>query len=111
MESIPETRMIGAAVKRKEDPRLLMGEGVFTGDVDLKGMVYMAVLRSPHANALIRGIDVSQARSHLGVLLVLTGEAVRVSGLRHSGSGSAIPGDRTCGESRRGRMDFHAEKD
>ena len=64
MESTQETQMIGAALRRKEDPRLLMGEGVYTGDVDLKGMVHMAVLRSPHGHARIRNIDVSQARSH-----------------------------------------------
>ena len=77
MESTQETQMIGAALRRKEDPRLLMGEGVYTGDVDLKGMVHMAVLRSPYANALIRGIDVSLAQSHSEVLAVLTGEEIK----------------------------------
>ena len=77
MESNPETRMIGAEIRRKEDPRLLMGEGVYTGDVDLKGMVYMAVLRSPYANARIKGIEVSQAQSHPEVLAVLTGEEIK----------------------------------
>ena len=47
-------KMIGATVKRKEDPRLMSGEGKFTDDVQLRGMVYMAVLRSPHAHARIR---------------------------------------------------------
>ena len=40
-------RMVGSSVKRKEDPRLMMGEGKFTGDVQLKGMAHMSVLRSP----------------------------------------------------------------
>ncbi|HIM48274.1 MAG TPA: xanthine dehydrogenase family protein molybdopterin-binding subunit, partial [Dehalococcoidia bacterium] len=69
--------MIGAAVKRKEDPRLLMGDSMYTGDVDLKGMVHMVVLRSPHGHARIRNIDVSQARSHPQVLAALTGEEVK----------------------------------
>jgi len=77
MDSNQQTQMIGAAVKRKEDPRLLMGDSMYTGDVDLKGMVHMAVLRSPHGHARIRNIDVSQARSHPQVLAVLTGEEVK----------------------------------
>ena len=77
MASNQQTQMIGAAVKRKEDPRLLMGDSMYTGDVDLKGMVHMAVLRSPHGHARIRNIDVSQARSHPQVLAVLTGEEVK----------------------------------
>ena len=77
MDSNQQTQMIGAPVKRKEDPRLLMGDSMYTGDVDLKGMVHMAVLRSPHGHARIRNIDVSQARSHPQVLAVLTGEEVK----------------------------------
>ncbi|HIM79241.1 MAG TPA: xanthine dehydrogenase family protein molybdopterin-binding subunit, partial [Dehalococcoidia bacterium] len=77
MASNQQTQMIGASVKRKEDPRLLMGDSMYTGDVDLKGMVHMAVLRSPHGHARIRNIDVVQARSHPQVLAVLTGEEVK----------------------------------
>ena len=77
MASNQQTQMIGASVKRKEDPRLLMGDSMYTGAVDLKGMVHMAVLRSPHGHARIRNIDVAQARSHPQVLAVLTGEEVK----------------------------------
>jgi CO/xanthine dehydrogenase Mo-binding subunit len=65
--------LIGAAVKRKEDPRLLTGAGTYTGDVQLRGMTYMAVLRSPHAHAHIRRIEPARARQQPGVLAVLTG--------------------------------------
>src|SRR3989442_6577456 len=65
--------LIGAAVKRKEDPRLLTGAGTYTGDVQLRGMTYMAVLRSPHAHAHIRRIEPARARQHPGVLAALTG--------------------------------------
>ena len=69
--------MIGASPRRKEDPRLIMGDGVYTGDVDLRRMVYMAVLRSPYPHARIVHIDASQALADPHVLGVLTGEEVR----------------------------------
>ena len=72
-------RMMGLPVKRKEDPRLITGEGKYTEDVQLRGMTYMAVLRSVHAHARIISIDVSRAREHPDVLMVLTGEEVRQS--------------------------------
>jgi carbon-monoxide dehydrogenase large subunit len=70
------SKWIGAAVKRKEDPRLITGEGKYTGDVQLSGMTYMAVLRSPHAHARIRRIETARARQQPGVLTVLTGQEV-----------------------------------
>jgi len=73
MASAKSPRMIGASVKRKEDPRLIIGEGRYTTDVELRGMVHMTVLRSPHAHARILGIDTSKARAHPDVLAVLTG--------------------------------------
>ncbi len=69
-------KLIGAAVKRKEDPRLITGAGKYTGDVQLSGMTYMAVLRSPHAHAHIRRIDAARALQQPGVLAVLTGQEV-----------------------------------
>ena len=70
------SKWIGAAVKRREDPRLITGEGNYTGDVQLSGMTYMAVLRSPHAHARIRRIDTAGALQQPGVLTVLTGQEV-----------------------------------
>ena len=68
--------LIGAAVKRKEDPRLLTGAGTYTGDVQLRGMTYMAVLRSPHAHAHLHRIDAARARQQPDVLAVLTGPEI-----------------------------------
>ena len=68
--------MIGVPVKRKEDPRLITGQGKYTDDMRLQDMVYMEVLRSVHANARIRGIDASKAKQRPGVLGVFTGEDV-----------------------------------
>ena len=69
-------RTIGTSVKRKEDPRLISGEGAYTDDVQLRGMLYMAVLRSPHAHARISHLDVSAAKAHPEVVSVLTGQEI-----------------------------------
>src|SRR2546423_5982080 len=71
---------IGQSVSRFEDPRLLKGGGRYVGDLVLPGMVYGHVLRSPHAHARIRSIDVSRAKAAPGVLAVLTGSDWRGSG-------------------------------
>src|SRR5262249_34324536 len=67
---------MGALAKRKEDPRLITGAGKYTGDVQLRGMTYMAVLRSPHAHAHIRRIDAARALQQPGVLAVRTGHEI-----------------------------------
>lgn len=63
---------MGARIPRNEDPRLLQGRGLFVDDVRLPGMLHAALLRSPHAHARIRGIDVSRARAAPGVSAVYT---------------------------------------
>ena len=60
----------GQPVHRNEDPRLLRGEGRFTGDVDLPGQAYGYMLRSPHAHGTVRSLDTSGARAVPGVLAV-----------------------------------------
>jgi len=62
----------GASVKRKEDPLLLTGRGRYVDDIALPGMLHAAVLRSPHAHALIRGIDKRAALALPGVRAVFT---------------------------------------
>src|SRR5438445_3557589 len=71
---------IGQSVSRFEDPRLLRGGGRYVGDIVLPGMVFGYVLRSPHAHARIRSIDVSQAKAAPGVLAVLTGADWQAAG-------------------------------
>ncbi len=65
---------IGQPVPRFEDPRLVRGEGRYVGDMTFPGTVPGYVLRSPHAHARIKSIDVSKAKAAPGVLAVLTGE-------------------------------------
>ena len=72
---------IGQSVSRKEDPKYLLGQGRYVGDIDLKNMAHAYVLRSPHANAKIISIDINKAQESPGVLLVLTGEDYLSSGL------------------------------
>jgi carbon-monoxide dehydrogenase large subunit len=73
---------IGDAVRRKEDLRLVTGDGCYSDDFNFPGQAYGAVLRSPHAHARIRSIDVVQARGMPGVLAVLTGQDARADGLK-----------------------------
>jgi len=64
--------IIGASVKRKEDPRLLTGRACFVDDIRLAGMLHAAVVRSPHAHADLMRIDAARARALPGVALIAT---------------------------------------
>jgi 2-furoyl-CoA dehydrogenase large subunit len=66
----------GQSVRRKEDKRLLQGEGVFVDDVKRHGMGYLHFVRSPYAHAHITRVDVSAAEAVDGVYGTLTGEEV-----------------------------------
>src|SRR5438105_6613179 len=65
-------KFFGAAVKRREDPRFLRGEGRFIDDVTLPGLLQAAFLRSPHAHARIVRIDAAAAAASPGVVHMLT---------------------------------------
>lgn len=67
------TRLFGSGIRRREDPRLITGGSTYTDDIKLPGMVYAAILRSPHAHARITGINTSAAQAAPGVLAVYTG--------------------------------------
>src|SRR6202140_897945 len=71
---------IGQGVPRFEEPRLVKGEGRYVGDMTFPGMAIGYVLRSPHAHARIRAIEVSGAKASPGVLAVLTGADWQASG-------------------------------
>ncbi|HTD64573.1 MAG TPA: xanthine dehydrogenase family protein molybdopterin-binding subunit [Verrucomicrobiae bacterium] len=72
---------IGSRLARKEDPRLITGEGTFTDDVMLQGMAYLTLVRSPHAHARIRRIDTGAAKKEPGVVAVLTGKDLEATGM------------------------------
>jgi carbon-monoxide dehydrogenase large subunit len=65
---------VGQRILRVEDPRFLTGRATYTDDVHLPGMLEAAFVRSPHAHARIRGIDVARARALPGVRGVFTGQ-------------------------------------
>ena len=72
---------IGQSVLRREDPRLLRGQGRFFDDLKLADQLHAAIVRSPHAHAGITGIETRAALQMPGVQAVLTGEDYRADGL------------------------------
>jgi carbon-monoxide dehydrogenase large subunit len=73
---------IGQPVRRMEDLRLLTGQGRYTDDMNLPGQAYAAMVRSPHAHAVIRSIDSKAALAVPGVIAVLTGRDWLTDGLK-----------------------------
>jgi carbon-monoxide dehydrogenase large subunit len=67
---------IGRRVRRQEDPRLITGTATYVDDVKMPGMLYAAILRSPHAAARIRGLRTDAAGQAAGVHAVFTGSDV-----------------------------------
>ncbi|MDT5182073.1 MAG: aerobic carbon-monoxide dehydrogenase large subunit [Mycobacterium sp.] len=66
---------------RKEDPRFIRGKGHYVDDLQLKGMLHLAILRSPMAHAKIVSVDISAAQAHSKVKLVVTGAMLAEKGL------------------------------
>src|SRR5438105_1195662 len=73
---------IGKSVPRREDARLLRGEGRYASDFSLPGQAYAYIVRSPHAHAKIDAIHVAEALGMPGVLAVLIGSDAASDGLR-----------------------------
>jgi carbon-monoxide dehydrogenase large subunit len=69
-------KLVGAQVRRVEDPRVLLGKSRYVDDIRLPGTVALAFVRSPYAHARLVRVNVSAAQAHPGVLAVLTGEDV-----------------------------------
>jgi carbon-monoxide dehydrogenase large subunit len=73
---------IGEPVRRKEDRRLVTGDGRYSDDIRLAGQCFAIMVRSPHAHAKIISIDSSAALAHPGVLVVLTAKEAAADGLK-----------------------------
>jgi aerobic carbon-monoxide dehydrogenase large subunit len=69
--------MIGASIKRREDPRLITGQATYVDDIKLNGMLHMTVLRSPYGHARITKIETEEARKHPGVVAIYTAEDLK----------------------------------
>src|SRR5258708_22925963 len=72
---------LGEPYKRKEDARFIRGQGQYVDDVQLPGMLYGDIVRSPYAHALIKNVDISAALKVPGVLAVITGKDLDAAGL------------------------------
>ena len=68
---------VGQPIRRREDRRLLLGQGRYVADIKLSGMLTMAVLRSPVAHARIISIDATAVLAEPGVRAVLTFDDIR----------------------------------
>src|SRR5690606_28409876 len=68
------SKMVGARVRRKEDPRLITGSSTYVDDIHLPGMTYLAFARSPYAHGVLKGVDTSAAEAVPGVVATLTYE-------------------------------------
>ena len=71
---------IGQPVRRKEDERLLRGAGRFLDDVAMDGLAHVVLLRSPHAHATIRSINIEHAAAAPGVITVATAADIDADG-------------------------------
>jgi aerobic carbon-monoxide dehydrogenase large subunit len=67
------TLYVGQSLRRREDIKFITGNGHYVDDMKLPGMLYLAILRSPHAHALVTGVDLSAAKASARVRLALAG--------------------------------------
>src|SRR5437879_4562737 len=67
-------RWYGTPIKRREDPKLITGNGIFIDDINPSGLVYMSFVRSPYAHARITHFDVADAQAMPGVVAVVTAD-------------------------------------
>ncbi|HET7378573.1 MAG TPA: xanthine dehydrogenase family protein molybdopterin-binding subunit, partial [Gaiellales bacterium] len=100
MATLTPSKLMGAEVKRKEDPRMITGTSTYVTDVALPGMLWVAFVRSPHAHARIRAIDTRAALKTPGVRRVVTGQDIKnlarpippASASAEGGESSGAPG-------------------
>jgi len=93
--STPEARTyqtVGKPEKKVDAIKLVQGKPAFTADMDMRGMLYARVLRSPHAHAHIKKIDAGKARELNGVAAVLTWHDIPRVVYSTAGQSDPIPG-------------------
>ncbi|HMD01706.1 MAG TPA: xanthine dehydrogenase family protein molybdopterin-binding subunit, partial [Candidatus Baltobacteraceae bacterium] len=74
------TTMVGARIRRREDPRLITGRATYVDDVKLVGLLHAAFVRSPYAHAALKRVDLSKAKALAGVYGAWSGNDLRASG-------------------------------
>ena len=80
-------KYFGKAIKRKEDPRFITGRARYVDDINVTGQLHVAMVRSPHAHAIIKNINVEEAKKHPGVVDIILGQEMVDAGI-----GSIPPG-------------------
>jgi len=83
---------VGKPEKKVDAIKLVQGKPAFTADMDMRGMLYARVLRSPHAHARIKNIDATKARELKGVAAVLTWQDIPRVVYSTAGQSDPIPG-------------------
>jgi carbon-monoxide dehydrogenase large subunit len=73
--------MPGPAVRRREDFRFITGRGRFTDDVRLPQLAHAAIVRAPHAHAVVKSLSADAARRAPGVIAVLTAADAEADGI------------------------------
>src|SRR3954451_15100377 len=82
MKTSRDVRGIGLRIPRQDSPEKVAGKTQYVADLQLAGMLQARLLRSPHAHAKIKSIDVSKAKALPGVRAILT--AADIPTLHHS---------------------------
>jgi CO/xanthine dehydrogenase Mo-binding subunit len=87
MNAYQEFKMIGSRPIRPDGLDKVTGRARYGADLNMQGQLYGHVVRSPHAHAIIKSIDCSEALAMEGVLAVMTGEDLAIPGDQMLGSG------------------------
>jgi len=83
MKKTPAYTIVGAPAPRVDGIEKVTGKAVFTGDIELPGMVYAKILRSPVAHAKLVKVDATRALKHNGVIDVLTRDSIKELNFRY----------------------------
>jgi carbon-monoxide dehydrogenase large subunit len=86
-----QAKLFGSSIKRREDPRMVTGRGAYTDDVKLPGQTYAVFVRSPHAHARVRRVDVARASAVPGVVAAFTGQDLAEGGVNPLPCGWLLP--------------------
>lgn len=76
------TALVGARIRRREDPRLITGQASYVDDFKTLGTLYATFVRSPYGHAKIRSIDLAAAKSHPGVFGAYAGSDLNAAGVK-----------------------------
>ncbi len=86
-----QAKLFGSSIKRREDARMITGKGVYTDDVKLPGQTYAAFVRSPHAHARVKRVDLAGAKRVPGVVAAYSGKDLKDGGVGPLPCGWLLP--------------------